>query len=98
MSIQVDAKPGLDIETRLFIGGDFVDSVEGARIPVTNPHDNSILAEVSEARPADIDRAVEDARKAFPARRGTGSALRASAEARSISAGRASDTSARMLL
>ena len=67
MSIQVDAKPGLDIETRLFIGGDFVKSVEGARIPVTNPHDNSILAEVSEARPADIDRAVEAARKAFPA-------------------------------
>jgi len=67
MSVQIDAKPGLDIETRLFIGGDFVDSVEGARIPVTNPHDNSILAEVSEARPADIDRAVEAARKAFPA-------------------------------
>src|SRR5437762_8358594 len=69
MSIQVDvdAKPGLDIETRLFIGGDFVDSIEGARIPVTNPHDSSILAEVSEARPADIDRAVEAARKAFPA-------------------------------
>ncbi|HYR41717.1 MAG TPA: aldehyde dehydrogenase family protein [Terriglobia bacterium] len=55
------------METRLFIGGDFVDSVEGGRIPVTNPHDNSILAEVSEARPADIDRAVEAARKAFPA-------------------------------
>src|SRR5436853_5254125 len=67
MSAQIDAKPDLDIETRLFIGGDFVDSVEGARIPVTNPHDNSILAEVSEARPADIDRAVEAARKAFPA-------------------------------
>ena len=67
MSAQIDAKPGLDIETRLFIGGNFVDSVEGARIPVTNPHDNSILAEVSEARPADIDRAVEAARKAFPA-------------------------------
>jgi aldehyde dehydrogenase (NAD+) len=67
MSALVDTKPGLDIETRLFIGGDFVDSVEGGRIPVTNPHDNSILAEVSEARPADIDRAVEAARKAFPA-------------------------------
>jgi aldehyde dehydrogenase (NAD+) len=67
MSALVDTKPGLDIETRLFIGGDFVDSVEGGRIPVTNPHDNSLLAEVSEARLADIDRAVEAARKAFPA-------------------------------
>jgi len=76
MSAQIDAKPGLDIETRLFIGGNFVDSVEGARIPVTNPHDNSILAEVSEARPADIDRAVEAARKAFPAWSRTGAAER----------------------
>src|SRR5438552_326892 len=76
MSAQIDAKPGLDIETRLFIDGDFVDSVEGARIPVTNPHDNSILAEVSEARPADIDRAVEAARKAFPAWSRTGAAER----------------------
>jgi aldehyde dehydrogenase (NAD+) len=67
VSAQVDVKPGLDIETRLFIGGEFVDSVEGGRIPVTNPHDNSLIAEVAEARAADIDRAVEAARKAFPA-------------------------------
>ena len=67
MAAQVDVKPGLDIETRLFIGGEFVESVEGGRIAVTNPHDNSVLAEISEARPADIDRAVEAARKAFPA-------------------------------
>jgi aldehyde dehydrogenase (NAD+) len=67
MGTKVDAKPGLDIETRLFIGGEFVDSVEGGRITVTNPHDNSVLAEISEARPADIDRAVEAARKALPA-------------------------------
>jgi aldehyde dehydrogenase (NAD+)/betaine-aldehyde dehydrogenase len=57
----------LDIETRLFIGGEFVDSAEGARIAVLNPHDNSLLAEVAEARAADIDRAVEAARRAFPA-------------------------------
>lgn len=67
MSAQLDVKPGLDMETRLFIGGEFVDAVEGGRIPVTNPHDNTILAEVAEARAADIDRAVQAARKAFPA-------------------------------
>src|SRR3989442_2279625 len=67
MSALLDVKPGLDIETRLFIGGEFVDAIEGGRIPVTNPHDTTILAEVSEARPADVDRAVEAARKAFPA-------------------------------
>jgi aldehyde dehydrogenase (NAD+) len=57
---------GLDIESRLFIGGEFTDALEGGRIPVYNPHDNSLLAEVSEASPADIDRAVAAARKAFP--------------------------------
>src|SRR5262249_37574659 len=31
-----------------------------------NPHDNSVIAEVAEARPRDIDRAVEAARDAFP--------------------------------
>ena len=67
MGVVVEAPPKLDIETRLFIGGEFVDSVEGGRIPVLNPHDNSLLAEVSEARPADVDRAVEAARRAFPA-------------------------------
>src|SRR5262245_22046130 len=66
MSAQVAVKPGLDIETRLFIGGEFVDAVEGGCIPVTNPHDNSVIADVAEARAADIDRAVEAARKAFP--------------------------------
>jgi acyl-CoA reductase-like NAD-dependent aldehyde dehydrogenase len=64
--VAVNVKPGLDIETRLFIRGEFVDSVEGGRIPVTNPHDNSVIAEVAEARPRDIDRAVEAARNAFP--------------------------------
>ena len=67
MAAIVDVKPGLDIETRLFIGGEFVDAVEGGRIPVLNPHDNSLLAEISEATAKDVDRAVEAARKAFPA-------------------------------
>src|SRR3954471_6597252 len=66
MATQVDLKPGLDIETRLFIGGEFVDAVAGGRIPVINPHDNSVLAEIAEARAADVDRAVDAARKAFP--------------------------------
>jgi len=67
MGAAVEAPPKLDIETRLFIGGEFVDSADGGRIPVSNPHDNSVLAEVSEARHPDVDRAVEAARRAFPA-------------------------------
>ncbi len=66
MSAEVEARTKIDIETRLFIGGEFFDSIEGGRIPVLNPHDNSVLAEVSEARQADVDRAIGAAQKALP--------------------------------
>ena len=56
-----------DVADRLFIGGEWVDSLAGGRLEVLNPFDNSALAEVSEAREADVDRAVEAARAAFPA-------------------------------
>jgi acyl-CoA reductase-like NAD-dependent aldehyde dehydrogenase len=55
------------VQNKLFIDGEFVDAQSGSRIPVLNPHDNSLITEVAEARRADIDRAVEAARKAFPA-------------------------------
>jgi len=53
-------------QTQLFINNEFVDAEGGATIDVFNPFDNSLLAQVAEARPADIDRAVIAARKAFP--------------------------------
>src|SRR5207344_2411051 len=55
------------VQNRLFIDGEFVDSDARSRIPVLNPHDNSLITEVAEAQKADVDRAVEAARKAFPA-------------------------------
>ena len=67
LSAETLSRPGLQIETRLFIGGEFVEAAQGGRIVVTNPHDNSTLAEISEATAPDIDRAVAAARKAFPA-------------------------------
>ena len=67
MAIQLDVRPKIDIETRLFIGGEFVDSIEGGRCQVINPHDNTVLCEISEAGVKDVDRAVAAARKAFPA-------------------------------
>ena len=76
MTALAGAERGLEIETRLFIGGEFTDAVEGGRIPVLNPHDNSLLAEVAEASPADVDRAVVAARKAFPAWKRMGAADR----------------------
>ncbi len=54
------------MQTRLFIGGEFVDSRAGTTFPVFNPHDGSTIAEVAEAREADVDRAVAAARRAFP--------------------------------
>jgi aldehyde dehydrogenase (NAD+) len=54
------------VQDRLFIGGRFVDAVEGRTFEVWSPHDGSKLADVAEARPADVGRAVEAAQEAFP--------------------------------
>ncbi len=59
------------MQTRLLIGGAFVDAADGGEIEVLNPFDNSFLASVAEAREADVDAAVEAAQAAFPAWRGT---------------------------
>ena len=54
------------MQTKLFIGGEFVDAVGGGTIPVVNPHDGSLICEIADAREADVDLAVEAARAAFP--------------------------------
>jgi acyl-CoA reductase-like NAD-dependent aldehyde dehydrogenase len=64
------------LQTQLFIGGGFVQSADGAVMPVLNPHDGSLLSEVSEAKPADIDKAVSAAQEAFPRWRDTPAAER----------------------
>jgi acyl-CoA reductase-like NAD-dependent aldehyde dehydrogenase len=56
----------LAMQTRLFINGRFVDAADGATLAVLNPHDNSKLADVAMAGPADIDSAVAAATAAFP--------------------------------
>lgn len=61
MEIEMSPKP----ETRLFVGGDFVESAEGARFITMNPATGAVLAEVSEAGRVDVDRAVSAARDAF---------------------------------
>jgi len=53
------------VQTRLLIGGEFVDGVEARTIEVFDPHDGSVLAEVAEAGTADVDRAVTAAGRAF---------------------------------
>jgi acyl-CoA reductase-like NAD-dependent aldehyde dehydrogenase len=55
------------VQTGLFIDGRFVDGVDEARIAVHDPHDGTLLAEIAEAREADVDRAVAAASAAAPA-------------------------------
>jgi len=55
------------IQTRLFIGNEFVDALDGGEIDVINPHDGSVITRIAEAREKDVDRAVRAAKAAFPA-------------------------------
>jgi acyl-CoA reductase-like NAD-dependent aldehyde dehydrogenase len=66
----------MQFQTRLFIDGEFVDATNRGAIEVLNPHDNSALAQVAEARAADIDKSVAAAWKAFPGWRATAAADR----------------------
>ena len=55
------------MQTKLFIGGEFVESVAGGTIPVYNPYSGEVICEIAEARAEDVDRAVGAALKAQPA-------------------------------
>ena len=49
----------------LFIGGEFTSGVDGRPFKTISPATEEVLAEVTEAGPADVDRAVSAARKAY---------------------------------
>jgi aldehyde dehydrogenase (NAD+) len=49
----------------LFIGGEFVESEDGKPFKSVNPATEEVLAEVTEAGPRDVDRAVRAAREAY---------------------------------
>jgi len=53
------------VETRLFIGGEYVDAAEGGRFATVNPANGETLAEMSAGTEADVDRAVGAAQRAF---------------------------------
>jgi betaine-aldehyde dehydrogenase len=53
--------------TGLFIGGQFVDALDGRTLPVIDPHDGATLASIALGGAADIDRAVVAAAAAVPA-------------------------------
>lgn len=54
------------MQTRLFIGGAFVDAADGATIDVTDPHIGQVFTRIAEAKEEDVDRAVAAAQQAFP--------------------------------
>jgi aldehyde dehydrogenase (NAD+) len=54
------------VANQLFIDGKFVPALDGSTIEVLNPHDNSLITRVAEAKTVDVDRAVDSAERAFP--------------------------------
>jgi len=56
----------MKLQNKLFINGEFVDAVDDGVIDVLNPHDNSVITQIAEAREKDVDRAVKAAQEAFP--------------------------------
>jgi aminobutyraldehyde dehydrogenase len=49
-----------------FVGGEWVDAVEGGTMEVLNPATGEVIAEVPRGTQADVDRAVEAAKQAWP--------------------------------
>ena len=54
------------VRTQALIDGQWCDADDGARFPVTNPADASLLAEVPDLGPAETRRAIEAAAAAWP--------------------------------
>src|SRR5437763_4885006 len=59
MSVTVSQRKNL-------VGGEWVDAVEGGTMEVINPSTGETIAEVPRGTAADVDRAVEAAKKALP--------------------------------
>ena len=50
---------------QLLIGGEFHDAASGRSFESINPADETVVAQVAEAGPEDVDRAVQEARRAL---------------------------------
>src|ERR671937_1449581 len=53
-------------EQKNFVGGEWVDAVEGGTAEIINPSTGETIAEVPRGSQADVDRAVEAAKRAWP--------------------------------
>ncbi|TPX35972.1 hypothetical protein SmJEL517_g01816 [Synchytrium microbalum] len=59
------AKGSVTVPTGLFINGEFVQSVSGKKLALSNPSDGQLLAEFYEGDAADVNLAVKAAKAAF---------------------------------
>jgi aldehyde dehydrogenase (NAD+) len=64
---RLDPVPKASIQTKLLIGGLWVDGEAGTTIDVVNPYDGSTIVSIAEGREADVERAVQAAKAAAPA-------------------------------
>ena len=71
-----DAVAGLDIRSRAFIDGAYVDAVSGETFDCVSPATARSIAKVAAGDAADVDRAVAGARAAFETGAGRGSPRR----------------------
>ena len=55
----------LEIRTRAFVDGDWIDAADGATFPCINPASGESIAQIASGGAAEIDRAVAAARAAF---------------------------------
>jgi 1-pyrroline dehydrogenase len=53
-------------QMKMFVGGEFVEASDGGTMEVLNPSTGETIAEVPRGTEADVDRAVEAAKKALP--------------------------------
>jgi betaine-aldehyde dehydrogenase len=53
--------------SRMFVGGEWCDSSDGAVLPCVNPSDETEIGQIPDATTDDVDRAVDVARAALPA-------------------------------
>ena len=58
---------GLDLRTRAFIDGRYVDAADGRSFDCTSPIDGRVLGQVARCGQADVERAVRAARRSFEA-------------------------------
>ncbi len=60
-----DVVAGLDVRTRLFVDGEYVDAASGETFDCVSPISGETIAQVAAGDSADVDRAVKGARAAF---------------------------------